>query len=587
MLPDEFLFLRPYWMLAFIPLIIMLFIMVKRKLRNRKWESLCDKELLPHILIGDEPESKRTSAILLGLTGALLIFSLAGPVWEKLPQPVFSTQSALIIALDLSRSMNATDILPSRIDRARFKVTDILQKRGEGETALLVYAGDAFTVTPLTDDSATIESQLMALTTEIMPAQGNRTDIAMSKAIELLKQAGASKGDILFITDEIDLDRTEVLAQAISNDGYRLSILGIGTLEGAPITMADGNFFKDQSGQIVIPKLSEEPMRQLALTGAGRYQKMTVDDNDIDSLTTFFSSNYAEGDAELTDFETDVWREQGPWLLLLLIPMVLLVFRRGVLVMLVIMCLPYTEDVNAVEWDELWLRSDQIAKQELDNGDVEKAAEMFEDPAWKGAAHYRAGNFDDALKFLQETEGAENKYNLGNTLARKGMYEQAISLYDEVLAENPDNEDAKYNKKLLEEELEKQQEEQQQPQESTSDENQEQQDQQQENQNQDDSQQEQQQSDQQDEEDSGEDQQQQETAQQSENAEEQPPEEQNQDPGQPEPLQANQDQAEEEKQATEQWLRRIPDDPGGLLRRKFLMQYQQKQRDRVPGEKLW
>jgi len=587
MLPDEFLFLRPYWMLAFIPLIIMLFIMVKRKLRNRKWESLCDKELLPHILIGDEPESKRTSAILLGLTGALLIFSLAGPVWEKLPQPVFSTQSALIIALDLSRSMNATDILPSRIDRARFKVTDILQKRGEGETALLVYAGDAFTVTPLTDDSATIESQLMALTTEIMPAQGNRTDIAMSKAIELLKQAGASKGDILFITDEIDLDRTEVLAQAISNDGYRLSILGIGTLEGAPITMADGNFFKDQSGQIVIPKLSEEPMRQLALTGAGRYQKMTVDDNDIDSLTTFFSSNYAEGDVELTDFETDVWREQGPWLLLLLIPMVLLVFRRGVLVMLVIMCLPYTEDVNAVEWDELWLRSDQIAKQELDNGDVEKAAEMFEDPAWKGAAHYRAGNFDDALKFLQETEGAENKYNLGNTLARKGMYEQAISLYDEVLAENPDNEDAKYNKKLLEEELEKQQEEQQQPQESTSDENQEQQDQQQENQNQDDSQQEQQQSDQQDEEDSGEDQQQQETAQQSENAEEQPPEEQNQDPGQPEPLQANQDQAEEEKQATEQWLRRIPDDPGGLLRRKFLMQYQQKQRDRVPGEKLW
>lgn len=574
-------------MMAFIPLIAMLFIMVKRKLRSRKWESLCDKELLPYILIGDEPESKRTSAILLGLTGALLILSLAGPVWEKLPQPVFSTQSALIIALDLSRSMNATDISPSRIDRARFKVTDILQKRGEGETALLVYAGDAFTVTPLTDDSATIESQLMALTTEIMPAQGNRTDIAMSKAIELLKQAGASKGDILFITDEIDLDRTEVLAQAISNDGYRLSLLGIGTLQGAPITMADGSFFKDQSGQIVIPKFSEEPMRQLALTGAGRYQKMTVDDSDIDALTTFFSSNYAEGDVELTDFETDIWREQGPWLLLFLIPMVLLVFRRGVLVMLVIMCLPYTEDVNAVEWDELWLRTDQIAKQELDNGDVESAAEMFEDPAWKGAAHYRAGNFDDALKFLQETEGVENKYNLGNTLARKGMYEQAISLYDEVLAENPDNEDAKYNKELLEKELEQQQEEQQQPQESMNDENQEQQDQQQQNQDQDDSQQDQQQSDQQDEKEPEEEQEQQETEQQSEDAEEQPPEEQDEDPGQPEPLQANQDQAEEEKQATEQWLRRIPDDPGGLLRRKFLMQYQQKQRDRVPGEKLW
>jgi Ca-activated chloride channel homolog len=582
------MFLRPYCMLGFIPLLSVLFVVIKQKLRNRKWESLCDKELLPHILIGDEPVSRRTSAILLGLTGALVIVSLAGPVWEKLPQPVFSTQSALIIALDLSLSMNATDITPSRIERARFKVSDLLQKRGEGETALLVYAGDAFTVTPLTDDVATIESQLKALTVDIMPAQGNRTDIALSKAVELLKQAGASEGDILLITDEIDLNKTEVLAQAINNDGYRLSILGIGTSEGAPITMADGSFFKDQSGQIVIPKLSEVPMQNLALIGAGRYQKMTVDDVDVNNLDSFFSANYAEDDLTQTDFETDVWREQGPWLLLFLIPMVLLVFRRGMLVVFLIMCLPYTQDAAALEWEEMWLRTDQIAKQVLDEGEVESAAELFEDPAWKGAAHYRAGNFDEALKYLQDTEGLDNKYNLGNALARKGMYEQAISLYNEVLAAYPEHEDAIFNKELLEKELEQQQQEQQQ-QESTNDQNKEQQDQEQQQSQNEDSQQEQpqQESDQQDQQDPNEEQNQQETEKEDNESEEQPPDEQDPEEGKPEPLQANEDQAEEEKQATEQWLRRIPDDPGGLLRRKFLMQYQQKQRERVPGEKLW
>jgi len=335
---QNFQFLRPYWLLAFVPLMVMLLIMVKQKLRSRKWELLCDAELLPHILIGNQSASKQKSAIILGLVGSLAIFSLAGPVWEKLPQPVFSTQSALVIALDLSRSMDATDISPSRLERAKFKITDILEKRAEGGTALLVYAGDAFVVTPLTDDAETINSQLMALTTDIVPAQGNRTDIAMLRAVNLLKQAAASKGDILLITDEIDLNRTKVLASEISNDGYRLSILGIGTLQGAPITLTDGSFFKDQSGQIVIPKLNPAAMRELVLSGSGRYQEMTVDDSDIRELGQFFLLNYTEGDVVQTDFETDIWREQGPWLLLFLIPLVLMVFRRGTLVLILVMC---------------------------------------------------------------------------------------------------------------------------------------------------------------------------------------------------------------------------------------------------------
>ncbi|NNE37613.1 MAG: tetratricopeptide repeat protein [Gammaproteobacteria bacterium] len=227
----------------------------------------------------------------------------------------------------------------------------------------------------------------------------------------------------------------------------------------------------------------------------------------------------------------------------------------------------------------------------MQEGNVENAAELFEDPAWKGAANYRAGNFDEAITQLENIEGIENKYNLGNALARKGMYEQAIALYDEVLEVDPDHGDAKHNKELLEQELQdqQQQQQQQQPQQSFSDQNQQQQDQEQQQQDQSQDQQNQDQAQQQqDQQDQGQDQEQQmqETEQQAEQAEEQQPDEQ-QDPGRMDPMQANLDQPDEEEQATEQWLRRIPDDPGGLLRRKFLLQYQQRQRERIPGEKQW
>jgi len=205
---------------------------------------------------------------------------------------------------------------------------------------------------------------------------------------------------------------------------------------------------------------------------------------------------------------------------------------------------------------------------------------MFNDPAWKGAAYYRAGNFDEAARFIKDAEGIENTYNLGNALARKGQYEQAISLYNEVLTQNPDHEDARHNKDLLEKELQQQQ------QESSNNENRGQPEQQQQNQDQDERQQEQATRQIEQQEEDNQNQQSQETEKESD-PEEQQQQEEEQDTTEPEPSLANNDQADEKEQATEQWLRRIPDDPGGLLRRKFLMQYQQRKRNRVPGEKLW
>jgi Ca-activated chloride channel homolog len=620
--PELFHFLRPYWLLLLPVLILVLWAMVKRRLSSRSWEAICDENLLPYMLIGGSSRTRHIPIVLVGICGLISILSLAGPVWSKLPQPVFNNQLALVIALDLSHSMDSNDISPSRLSRARFKIADILNQHGEGQTALLVYAGDAFTVTPLTDDMETIASQLPALTTGIMPSQGNRTDLALAKAEELLKGAGHSVGDILLVTDEIDLLMIESQARELNEDGYRISILGIGTEHGAPVVLDDGSFLKDGRGEIVIPVLDDLPMRRLAQMAGGSYRLMTPDDSDIQFLVNRFEKNVGNQEETTGEFETDVWQEQGPWLLLMILPLAALAFRRGYLIALLIFILPFPDTAQAFEWDSLWLRADQRAMRELQAGNSEAAAELFNDPAWKGAAQYKAGDFQATVESLEKTENIENLYNRANAIARLGQYEEAISTYDQVLEQMPDHEDAKFNKELLEEELEKQQQQNQQQQsqdqqEQDQEKEQEKQDGEQDKQQdgqegeQDKQQQEQQNSEKENNEqqENKQNQEQQQSESEKKDQEMSPEEKQKQEAEQAEAEKKEQEQKEseqqseeeqqqiaegrqeeideEQQQATEQWLRRIPDDPAGLLRRKFQYQYKQRQGQQSTEEKKW
>ena len=604
MIPEHFHFLRPWWLLALLPLLVVVWLMLKKRLGSRDWETVVDPELLPHVLTAGHGGSRRWPALLTAVCGLLAIFALAGPAWDKLPQPVFSSRSALVIALDLSRSMDANDVDPSRLTRARYKIRDILDRRPEGQTALLVYAGDAFTVTPLTDDTATIASQLDALTTDIMPVQGNRTDLALRLAGKLLHQAGAGHGDILLITDEVNLARGRDEARKLDGDNYRVSVLGVGTEHGVPIPLADGGFLKDAKGQIVIPILHEAPMRKLASVGGGIYLHLRTDDADIDTLLRLFHT-VMDNSVTATRLKTDVWREQGPWLLLLLLPLAALAFRRGYVLVLLCLLLPVPRPARAMDWDSLWLRSDQRAARALHEGRDKEAARLFRDQAWKGAAQYRAGDYDGAIKSLKGLKGAENLYNLGNALARAGRYQAALKAYDKALQQDPGNEDAKYNKKLLEDYLKKQQQKQQQKNKQGQEQKKPQPGQQQshngaggnnkEQQQGQQGQQQKQQGQQQDQ--SGREQQ---KSSPKQDAKATPPEQSPQNgsmkkEGQPQG-QADRRAAasvsklkpDEQQQAVEQWLRRIPDDPSGLLRRKFLYQYQQRERKRTDNdEQTW
>ncbi|MEY3288455.1 MAG: hypothetical protein RLZZ419_697 [Pseudomonadota bacterium] len=594
----EFHFIRPYWLLAIIPFVVILVLMLRNKLSQGNWSAVCDAELLPYLLQEKTVNQSRWSLTTGAITALLVIAALAGPTWQRLPSPVFRNESALVIALDLSRSMDAEDIKPSRLIRARYKIADILKQRKDGQTALLVYAGDAFTVTPLTNDTQTIESQLSALTTDIMPSEGSNTRIVLEKAVELFKQAGLQKGQILLVTDGINSD--EIADAVTALDNYRLSILGVGTTDGAPIALPEGGFLKDEQGTIVIPKLNAGDLAKLAQAGTGVYQTITANDADIKTFLANIDEPVQQEGKENKNLLLDQWEDKGPWLLLLVLPLAALSFRKGLLCIALLLLLPLPKNSYAFEWQDLWQNKDQQAQQAYNSKQYEQAAKLFENPDWKAAAHYKAGEYDKALDSLKVNQSALSAYNQGNALAKSGQLEEAIKAYDKALKRNPDDADAKYNKALVEKVLEKQKQEQppqdkkdkQDDKEKQSKENSEQKkadDQSEKSEEQkkaeqkpeqsEDKKSRQQQADEQKSDEKPEQQNKPEEkksdADKAQQAEQKKNEGKDNEP--PKPVPASQQPSDEEQQANEQWLKRIPDDPAGLLKRKFKYQYGQRE----------
>lgn len=614
----DFHFLRPWWLLAVVPLAALLWAWYRRRRGGGDWRPFCDPALLPHILIDAPGRGGRGPLWLAALAGSLAVLALAGPVWERLPAPVFRNLSALVVVLDLSMAMEAADLRPSRIARARFKIEDLLKLRKDGQTALVAYAGEAFAVTPLTDDAATIASQLAALAPGLMPVQGERGDLGLEAAARLLRQAGLKAGDVLLVAGAIDEAAAGAAAAKLRAEGYRISVLGVGTPEGAPIPLPEGGFAKDANGAIRVPRLDESRLRSLALDGGGIYRRMDSGSADLDALLRFLDRRAEATEQTGNTVHIEQWRESGVWLLPLLLPLAALGFRRGWLgFWLLWLLLPLPEPAAAVEWQDLWLTPDQQAQRAFESGQPAVAAERFRDPAWKAAAEYKAGRYEQAARMLEPQDTTNGRYNLGNALANQGRLEEALRAYDRALELDPGNEDAKYNRKLVEEALRKQQEEQKQKQaqkqsEQGRDQGQQpspgQQGSQEPGQDSAESKQEpkgvpEQPSEARDNgqdaskdkepgaapepEEGGEN--------QSARKEESKPaaadgkEEQAdraepvpQDPAKPDekqesrPVAAEAEASSESRRAEEQWLRRIPDDPAGLLRNKFYYQYRQR-----------
>ncbi|NNM01300.1 MAG: VWA domain-containing protein [Gammaproteobacteria bacterium] len=611
----NFHFLRPYWLGLLIPIVAWLLLQRRGQSRGGAWAAVCDSELLPHV-INSASGAAAWRPYLVALSAALLSVAIAGPTWQRLPLPVFRDHAALVIALDLSRSMDAQDVAPSRLERARFKLTDLLKARRAGQTALVAYAAQPFTVSPLTDDSANVLAQLPALESAIMPSQGSRPDRAASRASELLTQAGMPSGDILLVTDGVDQDYVPAMLDAAAPLNIRISVLAVATNDGAPIPTAGGGFAKDAAGNIVLAQLRDGPLRELAKQTGGLYLPVQTGNEDIDRYLEFLELRRTRGAAERTDLFADQWYDAGPWLLLMALPLCALLYRRGLLLALTVVSLAPLEPVAAAESGGWWRNSDQQAARAFESENYERAAELFTSPDWQAAAAYRAGDYAAARDRLADDSDAEvdlaanetlreRRYNLGNALARMGEFEDALAAYDSVLEADPSHEDARHNRDLIDELL-KQQEQQSQGGGQSENEDQQsgQQDQQsgggQQGGNPDEErsaesdatggQQQNASGEQSDEADAAQQrasEQEQEDASSEQTAEQQAMDDPPRESAGAQDIDAQADAGDESSQATEQWLRRIPDDPAGLLRRKFRYQYQQRYAGEANQEAPW
>ena len=570
---QDFHFLRPLWLLALAPALVFFIAMWRINTVVTAWDKAIDKSLLPYLLDRSKNAAQRTPLLFLFTAWLLSVIAMAGPVWEQLPQPVQKREDALVIVLDLSLSMFAPDHNPSRLDLAKRKLRDILTLREEGQTALVVYAGDAHAVTPLTDDVVTIDALVPSLSPNIMPLFGSNPMGAIDMAIGLLEDVEVTRGKILLMTDGISgFDQELLITEQIQDTGYELLIMGIGTEEGAPIRTNDGSFLTDENGAMVIPTLNRNVLQSLANRTGGRYHDIQLADSDLAYLLT---RNELLDDTELVEVEEefDVWHESGPWLLLLVLPLSALSFRRGWLFSIVFASVGFMFPsqhtyAQGIEWLDLWKTRDQQAAEAFANEEHGLAAILFESSEWQGAASYRAQDYESAIAAFSAIDTPDGHYNRGNALALAGNYAEAIAAYDITLEFEVNHTDALHNKEIVEELLEQQQSEEGENQDGDSQENQSEQN----SQNQSEEQSEN--SDQQDQES------------QEGNEDQQQQEQQNQPPEEQEGSESNSEQNTpsdstneefEEQQALEQWLRRIDDDPGELLRRKFRYQYRQRQ----------
>ena len=579
---ELFHFLRPAWLLLLVPLLLLFWLLLRATHAAGSWRGIVDAELLPYVLTGDDAKRRSRLRWLLLAAAVLAVLALAGPTWEKLPQPVYHKNRSSAITIDLSRSMNVNDVKPSRLERARHKIADILNLKMEGQSALVVYAADAFAVTPLTTDIETILTLLPGLETELMPAQGTRADRAVALGFELLANAGVVRGDVLLVSDglgQLELDGIEALQR--QHGGHRLSVLAVGTAEGGPIPLGSGGFLTAGDGSIVIARLQEENLRRLADSGGGVFATLSADDIDINTIGYLFETSIDEREATLSDRSADLWRELGPWLILLSLPLAALAFRRGMIWMLALHLVLLPPAADAADWDVLWQNRDQRASELFDQGRHGEAAELFDDPQWRAASKYREGDYAAALEAWQQQDDERARYNRGNALAGMGRYEEALEAYASLLERNPEHADARFNKKAIEDWLRQQQSGQEQSPQGDTGQQPQSDDGQAQAQAQPQSQEEEQpQSAEQNQSQQAQPEQQPEPAEgASDEARAEPPareaDAQRGESAEPEEQLARIDEQMSE-QAEQQWLRKIPDDPGGLLRRKFLYQYRQR-----------
>jgi len=448
-----FQFLTPSWLLLLPPLWLLLWRLARTSLRQSMWSQVCDSHLLRKMQAVDTTVNAYRWLIWpLAIILTLAILAAAGPSWRQQTNPLMESASARIIALDLSPSMRVEDVKPSRFAQALAAAREMIQSDFDGETGLVVFAGAAFVVAPLSRDANTLSAFVDALEPGILPLDGARVDLAIARAQDLLLASISGKGQIIVITSGIDrYSQALQAASAARERGHRVSIMAIGSVAGGPLIDEDGALVKDGRGNFVLAKTNFTELQRIAAAGNGFMISLEQATDYSELLGSRIRANNL---LEATNGGADENREaanDGIWLVWIILPFALLLFRKNLLwIILVAVILPMEENAYATERDSIWQHREQRAFEAYRQGEFERSAELSRDALLQGSAHYRNGDYRQALENYRRDDSAAAHYNRGNSLARLNRLDEAIAAYSEALARAPGLTAARYNKRLLE-----------------------------------------------------------------------------------------------------------------------------------------
>ncbi|RUO43841.1 hypothetical protein CWE15_01190 [Aliidiomarina taiwanensis] len=473
---DALHFLRPWWLLTLLPLLVLLPTWRKQLARSHSLKAL----VAPHLLtVLTEPAKQHGKHILWLAASCWLIASLAaaGPSWLRVQVPTYSLDYGRVIIMDASLSTRANDVRPDRFEQLKFKAHDLLSQVADGQTGLIAYAGDAFVVSPLTQDPDTILHMLSALSPEIMPEPGNHPLLAFQQAQQLLAQAGYQRADIIWLTGGIDRDQAEEVKQFIhqlpETQSYRVSVIAAGSQEGAPVRTQQGELLRDRQGRLVIPKLYPEYLQQITRLTGGRYFHAQADDSDIHSIVHQLPKQTQAQQAQ-SPGNYDEWLDLGPYFALLLLPLLFWLgldlfgfkprfIQRNTATQLLVLpafaCLiafsyaPFAQAQDQIKEPFLasaFKNSQQRALSLYQQGHYHAASSASANPMLTGMAYYRSGDYQQAASTFAQLTSAEADFNRGNSLAKAGELEAAIQAYQDALSKRPGWSQAEANKALVE-----------------------------------------------------------------------------------------------------------------------------------------
>ena len=448
-----FRFLTPSWLLLLPLLWWLLWMLTKYNLRQSMWNRLCDPHLLGKMQTNKTgSNSIRWLILSLAIVLTLAVLAAAGPSWRQQTHPVMESASARIIALDLSRAMLVEDVKPSRFAQAIAATREIIDANFDGETGLVVFSGSAFVVSPLSRDANTLLAFVDSLEPGIMPLDGNRIDLAIARAQDLLLASISGKGQIVVITS--GSGQYPSAAQAALNArtlGHQVSIMAIGTSAGGPLIGNDGALVKDAEGKFVLARTHFRELQGIADAGNG----FMVSLSEATAYNELLGSRIqADNLVEASKGSKDEDREaanDGIWLVWMMLPFALLLFRRNLIwAILITLMLPLDDGLLAAEADSIWQHREHLAFAAFQQGDFERSAEWSGNALLKGSSYYRSGDYEKAVQQFSLNASAQSHYNRGNSLTQLNRLPEAIAAYTEALALEPGLNAARYNKRLLE-----------------------------------------------------------------------------------------------------------------------------------------